>query len=356
MHCIIKELRLDKRMGGFTVNIYDIAKLSGVSIATVSRVINDKPGVSDKAKRKVMAVIEETDFRPNQIAKSLTNQKTNVIGIVMPGVNNYFSDRIDAINKVCKQRGYSLMITANYKDSNLTSEDVDNFNLLFEKRVDGIIYFPTNVMREHKEVIRKINKKIPIVITDKEISDLSLPCVVQDFIGPTKEVMTHLLDMGHKRIAFIKGLSYDLPNMERQQTYESMLIQAGLNVDMSLVEEGAYSVESGYDSMNRIMARTSEPPTAVLAGNDHMAIGAIKALKEKGYKVPDDVSVIGYDDIEFAKYVSPSLTTVKVNQYTMGTIAATMVIDLIEGHINPNHKMTMDYEYVIRDSIKPLLG
>lgn len=334
------------------MNIYDIAKLSGVSIATVSRVINEKPGVSDKAKRKVMAVIDETGFRPNQIAKSLTNQKTNVIGIVMPGVNNYFSDRIDAINKVCKQRGYSLMITANYKDSNSTQEDIDNFNLLFEKRVDGIIYFPTNVMQEHKDVISKILKKIPIVITDKELRDLKLPCVVQDFIGPTKEVMNHLIELGHKRIAFIKGLSYDLPNMERQQTYEQILADSGIPIDDSLIEEAAYSVESGYDSMNRILERVSVPPTAVLAGNDHMAIGAIKALKENGYKIPGDVSVIGYDDIEFAKYISPSLTTVRVNQYTMGTIAATMVIDLIEGHINPDHKMTMDYEYIIRDSVK----
>lgn len=336
------------------MNIYDIAKLSGVSIATVSRVINNKPGVSDKAKNKVLSVIDETNFRPNQIAKSLTNQKTNVIGIVMPGVNNYFSDRIDAINKVCKQRGYSLMITANYKDSNSTEEDIDNFNLLFEKRVDGIIYFPTNVMDEHKAVIRRIQKKIPIVITDKEIPDLPLPCVVQDFVNPTKDLMKSLLDSDHRRIAFIKGLSYDLPNTERQYIYEKALLDAGVPLDPDLVEEAAYSVESGYQGMMNIMERVEDLPSAVLAGNDHMAIGAIKALKEKGYKVPGDVSVVGYDDIEFAKYVSPSLTTVKVDQYAMGKIAATMLIDLVEGHITRDHKMTMDYRMIVRDSTRPI--
>lgn len=334
------------------MNIYDIAKLSGVSIATVSRVINNKPGVSDKAKHKVLSVIEDTGFRPNQIAKSLTNKKTNVIGIVMPGINNYFSDRIDAINKVCKQRGYSLMITANYKDSNSTEEDIDNFNLLFEKRVDGIIYFPTNVMDEHKEVIKRINKKVPIVITDKEIEDLSLPCVIQDFINPTKELMGHLIGAGHKRIGFIKGLSYDLPNTERQNVYERALHEAGLPVVEELIEESAYSVQAGYDSMLNIMKRVSEVPSAVLVGNDHMAIGAIKALKENGYQVPGDVSVVGYDDIEFAKYVSPSLTTIKVDQYAMGKIAATMVIDLIEGHIKSDLKMTMDYKMIIRESTR----
>lgn len=340
----------ESEIGGWRMNIYDIAKLSGVSIATVSRVINNKKGVSDKAKQKVLSVIEETGFRPNQIAKSLTNKKTNVIGIVMPGINYYFSDRIDAINKVCKQRGYSMMITANYKDSNPTKEDIDNFNLLFEKRVDGIIYFPTNVMQEHIEIINRIGGKVPIVITDKEIEGLILPCVLQDFIKPTKEIMKYLLDSGHKHIALIKGLSYDLPNTLRHNIYERALRDAHIELDDGLVEEAAYSVESGYAAMNKILEGAKELPTAVMAGNDHMAIGAIKALKEKGFKLPKDMAVVGYDDIEFAQYMTPSLTTVNVNQYKMGTIAATMVIDIIEGHIKADHKVIMDYKFIKRDS------
>jgi len=334
------------------MNIYDIAKMADVSIATVSRVMNDRPGVSDRARAKVMKVIEETNFRPNQIAKSLTNQKTNVIGIVMPGINNYFSDRIDAINKVCKQRGYSLMITANYKDSNSTKEDIDNFNLLFEKRVDGIIYFPTNVMEEHIECINRIRKMLPIVITDKEIKDIKLPCVIQDFIKPAKEVMKYLIQTGHTRIAFIHGSSYDQANIERKQVYTDQLDKAGIPYDDALVEEGNYSVDSGYYSMMNILDRTDKRPTAVFAGNDHMAIGVMKALKEKGYQLPEDVAVVGYDDIDFAKHVSPSLTTIRVNQYTMGKLAATMVIDLIEGHLKDYHKMVMDYEFILRDSTR----
>jgi DNA-binding LacI/PurR family transcriptional regulator len=244
------------------------------------------------------------------------------------------------------------MNTANYKDNNSTEEDIANFNLLFEKRVDGIIYFPTNVMQDHIDTIKRIKKKIPIVITDKELKEVKLPCVIQDFVKPTKEVMRYLLQIGHKRIAFINGLSYDLPNNERYQIYQKELQSAGIAFDENLVEEAAYSVESGYYAMLNILENSKVPPTAVFAGNDHMAIGAIKALKEQGFKLPQDVAVVGYDDIEFAKYVSPSLTTIKVNQYTMGKMAATMVIDLIEGHLKDYHKMTMDYEFILRDSTK----
>ncbi len=334
------------------MNIYDIAKMAGVSIATVSRVINDRPGVSAKARAKVEAVLEETNFRPNQIAKSLTNQKTNVIGLVMPGVNNYFSDRIDGINKVCKQRGYSLMIMANHKDSNSVKEDVDNFNLLFEKRVDGIIYFPTNVMQEQIDAITRIREKIPVVVTDKEIPDVKLPCVLQDFVKPTNKVMTHLIESGHKRIAFIHGQSYDAPNAKRREVYSKALAMAGITFDPALVVEGDYSVESGYYAMQYILDATSKWPTAVFAGNDHMAIGAIRALNEKGIAIPDTIAVIGYDDIEFAKYVTPALTTIRIDQHHMGKLAATMVIDLIEGHLNDYHKIVMDYEFILRDSAK----
>ncbi|MDF1616492.1 LacI family DNA-binding transcriptional regulator [Petrocella sp. FN5] len=334
------------------MNIYDVAKLSNVSIATVSRVINNKPGVSTAARDRVLKAIEETGFRPNQIAKSLTNNKTNILGIVMPGMNNYYSDRIDAINKVCKQRGYGLMITANYKDSNSTEEDIANFNLLHEKRVDGIIYFPTNVMQEHIDAIKRIRKKMPVVITDKEIRDLRLPCVIQDFVSPTQEIVDYFIQKKHKRIAFIKGSSYDRSNATRHEAYKTALTEAGLTYDEALVAEGAYSVDSGYAAMMEIILRCEVMPTAVFAANDHMAIGAMKALKEKGVRIPMEIEVIGYDDIEFAKYVTPSLSTVRVDQYVMGKLAATMLIDLIEGDLKDHHEMTMGYELIHRESTR----
>jgi len=340
------------------MNIYDIAKLSGVSIATVSRVLNNKPGVSESARNKVIQVIEETKFVPNQLAISLANQKSYVIGIVMPGINHYFSRRVDAINRVCKELGYSIMITANYKHSNSTKDDLENFNLLIEKRVDGIIYFPTHVSGAHIELIERIKNQIPIVITDSNIEQLKLPCVIQDSVKPTKDIMEYLLNGGHKDIGFINGISYDQVNKLRFDAYKDCLESRGLSVDESFIEIGDYSLQSGYEAMKRLLAKTVKNEkcqlTAVFAANDNMAMGAIRAIKDEGLEVPDNISVIGYDGIEFGQYYSPQLTTVRVDQYKLGKLAADMIIELIESHHVRQDHIVMDYEIVYGESSRKL--
>jgi len=208
------------------------------------------------------------------------------------------------------------------------------------------------VMQEHIDIIKHIRKKMPVVITDKEIRDLRLPCVIQDFVSPTQEVMDYFIKNQHKKIAFIKGSSYDQSNEARLEAYKVALEKAGLTYDEGLVAEGAYSVDSGYEAMLEIFTRCKDMPTAVFAANDHMAIGAMKALKDKGIKLPMEIEIIGYDDIEFAKYVTPSLSTVRVEQYVMGKLAATMLIDLIEGDLKDHHEMTMGFEIIHRESTK----
>ncbi len=340
------------------MNIYDIAKMSGVSIATVSRVLNNKPGVSENARNKVMAVVEQTEFVPNQLAKSLANSKSFVIGIVMPGINDYYSNRVDAIHKVCKEEGYSLMITSNYKDTNSIEEDLFNFNLLIEKRVDGIIYFPTHVSNPHYELLKKLEKKIPMVITDSDIEGIDISCVVQDSETPTKELMAYLLDGGHERIGYINGLSYDQVNNKRYGAYVSSLKNRGIEVDEDLVELGNFSFSSGYQALIRMKDKLNEKgkdmPTAIFAANDKMAIGAIKASKELGIRVPEDLSVVSYDGIEYSEFFIPKLTTVKVNQYKLGQLAAQTLIEKIETKKTKRVKVVMDHKIVIGNSSRPL--
>lgn len=340
------------------MNIYDIAKLSGVSIATVSRVLNNKKGVSDSAKARVLKTVEEHNFIPNQLAKSLANNKSYVIGIVMPGINHYFSNRIDAIHKICKEQGYSLMITANYKESNIIEEDIKNFNLLIEKRVDGIIYFPTHVSEEHYALLERIQKSIPMVITDRIIDGVDVPYVIQDAVEPTLKMTKYLLDCGHRVIGYINGLSFDQVNNDRFETFRSQMMNSGIGFNENLVEVGDFSLESGYRAMKSLLWKRADnmkyPMTAVFASNDTMAIGAIKAIYDSGLKVPEDISVVGYDGLDYGQYYSPSLTTVKVNQYALGEWAATTVLELINKQEVSMFKRVMDYELIIGGSSKGL--
>lgn len=340
------------------MNIYDIAKLSGVSIATVSRVLNNKQGVSDAAKARVLRTVEEHNFIPNQLAKSLANKKSYVIGIVMPGINHYFSNRIDAIHKLCKEQGYSLMITANYKDSNIIDEDIKNFNLLIEKRVDGIIYFPTHVSVEHNELLKRIQHSIPMVITDRIIEGVDVPYVIQDAIEPTKKMTQYLLESGHQVIGYINGLSFDQVNNERFETFRSYMMNSGIGFNENLVEVGDFSLESGYRAMKSLLWKRADnmkrPMTAVFASNDTMAMGAIKAIHDSGLKVPEDISVVGFDGLDYGQYYSPSLTTVKVNQYALGEWAADAVLAIINGNEVPMKNRVMDYELIIGQSSKGL--
>lgn len=330
------------------MNIYDIAKLSGVSIATVSRVLNNKSGVSENARNKVLSVVEETDFVPNQLAISLANQKSNVIGLVMPGINDYFSNRIDAINKVCKEHGYSLMITSNYKDTNCIEDDLDNFNLLIEKRVDGIIYFPTHVSIPHKAFLKKIENRIPIVVTDSHIDDINMTSVIQDAMTAASEMMRYLIDGNHRNIGYINGLSYDKVNNWRFIAYKTQLEKAGIKYRDELVVEGNFSFESGYTCMKKLLKQVKL--TAVFAANDKMAMGAIKAVVDAGLKVPEDISIVGYDGIEYGQFYNPSLTTIRVNQNELGRRAAEALIKQIENKGTPVRKIVMDYDFVLGDS------
>jgi len=339
------------------MNIYDIAKLSGVSIATVSRVLNNKPGVSIEARNSVMSVVEKNNFIPNQLAKSLANKKSYVVGIVMPGINHYFSHRVDAINKVLKEEGYSLMITANYKDYNSIDDDIWNFNLLIEKRVDGIIYFPTHVSEKHIELLHRIEKKIPIVVTDSEIDGIGISSVIQDSYSSTLELMNYLIGGGHRTIGFINGLSYDKVNLGRFNAYRDSLETASIVFDEALVVYGHYSLESGYASMKTLMEQQQDKQqkiTAVFAANDSMAMGAIKYLHETGLKVPEDISVVGYDGIEFGQFFIPSLTTIRYNQYLMGQKAAEVLIDQIEKRTVKRTVTSMEYELIIGNSSRTL--
>lgn len=335
------------------MTIYEIAKLAGVSISTVSRVLNEKSGVREELRKKVEEVIKEQNYKPSIIAQGLTGKTMKMIGVHMPGINSYYTDRIEAINSFCKEKSYGMMITSNYKNKNDLEDDIDNLRILIEKQVDGIIYFPARITKAHIEALEEINKTIPIVLTDRDIEDLNIPCVVQDSYNGARKIMKHLIELGHKKIAFISGVYYDKSGNERFRAYKDTLEEAGIIYNEKYCKSGDYSLKSGKKAMKELIDELKEDlPSAVFAANDYLAAGAIKTLHENGIKIPEEMAITGYDNMEISEYTEPPITTIDVNQYEIGKQAVEILFKLINKEKLGISKVIMGDELIIRASTK----
>ncbi len=331
------------------MNIKKIAELAKVSIATVSRVINNKPGVRDDVRKKIEKIIAQTGYRPNPMAQGLVHRKSNVIGLMVPRFVGYYSRRVEAVLKVCHENDYGVMMTstmAHYED------ELDNLNLMYEKRVEGIIIFADHCTGEFQAAISEIGSKIPIVMVDQVIDQLNIPSILQDNYSGAQQAVRHLIDYGHRAIACITAPSSDVQGKKRYRAYRDVLEDEGIPLEPAYVREGSYSIDSGYEEMAGILEKARERPTAVFACNDNMAIGAIHCLIQRDLKVPRDISVVGFDDIEFAAHFNPPLTTVRQDHEAAGTQAAELLLELIKHKTVPVKKIVLNQELVVRESVK----
>lgn len=334
------------------MNIYEIAKLANVSISSVSRVVNNQPGVRHEIRRKIQSIIAEHDYRPNLLAQELTTKKTNVIGVIIANINSYYAESIEAVYKVCQENNYSIMIAARSSSKSSVDQEVENFHLLSEKQVDGIIFFVSNVTEKYMPVLKKITKRTPIVVIGHEFDGIRLPCVLQDNYNGAKKAVEHLIENGHKRIAFIGGPEQGVGTESRYMAYKDALHENGLHIEDNYIRKGSFGKKSGYIEMSRLLAMVSVLPTALFVANDDMAIGAMKAIREKGLKIPNDISVVGFDDIEMASYLNPPLTTVRQEQYETGIQGAQMLIEAINSKKLKIKKVIMGQELIIRNSTR----
>ena len=332
------------------MNIYELAKIAGVSSSTISRVMNNKPGVGEAVRQKIKGLLNETGYSPNLLARELSSRKTRVIGVVMPGINSFFTDRIEAINNICRNRNYSLMITANSKEHNDEEAEIRNFELFYEKQVEGIIYFATKYTDRHRATIQKIIKRVPVVSIDRELDIAGVPCVVHDNYSGAKEIMECLISEGHSRISFIQGPSYDMAARERFRGYRDVLNHRGTSIEKEWLMKGTWTFESGYSQTKTLLSNQTNIPTAIFAANDNMAIGSIKAIREAGLKVPEDISVAGYDDIQMATYCCPSLTTIRQDQFETGLKAIELLFNIIEENKVSVRKLLLVQKLMVRES------
>ncbi|WEG18865.1 LacI family DNA-binding transcriptional regulator [Alkalihalophilus pseudofirmus] len=324
----------------------DVAKYSGVSVATVSRVLKGDSNVTQKTKEKVLKAVEELNYVPNTLARNLSKMQSKMIVVVIPNLSNaVFSSIYRGIQEVLKTEGYQVILVETYN-----GVDPSVIELIRNRTVEGAILLSA-VMTE--EEFNKKLKDLPIVLATDHMSEniSTAPSVSIDNFLAAEKAVNYLANLGHKRIAYFGGIPDVLGARRRLKGYKNGLIQNGLEIDESLIFSGDWSLESGYQLANQLLLE-KQLPTAIFAVSDNMAIGAIKALKEHGFQIPEDMSIIGFDDIEVAKYVTPSLTTIEQPTIEIGTHAAKMLLTIIKDKPLDQMHVVLNSHLVIRDSCK----
>ncbi|MGB9976572.1 LacI family DNA-binding transcriptional regulator [Thermovenabulum sp.] len=329
------------------VTIYDVARKANVSIATVSRVLNNSSLVSAKTRERVMKAIEELNFSPNVIASALTKKSTKTLGIVVPDISNpFFAELTRGVEDACNDFGFNLIIC---NTDNSIDKEVTYIKLLKQKSIDG--YIISTAYYNDEIVLKMIKSNVPMILLGRDIEceGCNFDAVVSDNEKGGYLATKHLIDLGHQKIACLLGPPRVKVNLEREKGYLKAIHEANLKIYPELVGYGDFKVDFGYKKALEILTGKIKP-TAFFAANDLTAIGVIKAAKSLGLKVPQDISVVGYDNTMLAELVDPPLTTISQQMKKMGYLAAEMLIKRIKNERTAGEKVVFDVNLVIRKS------
>jgi len=317
-----------KAGGPMSLTLEQVAKLAGVSRSTVSRVINDSPNVRPEVRERIWQFIRENNYQPHQAARTLVTRRTNVIGLIIPeAVTRLFTDPFfpqltQGIAEVCNQRGYYLMLTLMTTN---TDHDTLYRRILHSGQLDGVIV--ASAPLNDPIVPRLQESHRPCVLVGHHPDYSKIPSVDADNIAGSKSMTEYLISLGHRRIGTITGPLGMIAGRDRLEGYRQALAQAGIAYDETLTAKADFSEAGGARAMEELLPAA---PTAVFCASDVMAVGALKTLAQAGRRVPEDVSVAGYDDVPVATMVNPQLTTVQQSVVDLGRVAAEMLIRLLE--------------------------
>ncbi len=330
-----------------TITIKDVAKRAGVSISTVSRVINDSKPVTDEVKQKVLDVIKETGYIPNPLARSLVTKKSQLLGVIVPEVSDSFvSEILNGIEEVAKMYDYEILLANTYSDK---EQELKSINLLRAKQVEGIVMICWKVDQDHIDYIQ--NSRIPATYISKTARDFDIHTVSISNKEATYDMTKYLIGKGHKDIAFIMTSKDDtILERERFLGYEEALKENDIKIDDNFIKYAGTKYEDGYDSMKELLSEGKIPHAAFVTG-DEAAIGAMNAACDAGYRVPEDISIVGFNDVRIAKMYRPKLTTVHQPLYDIGAVAIRMVIKMIKGEQLSEKKVDLPYKIVERESV-----
>ena len=307
------------------VTMADVARLAGVSVTTVSHVINGTRPASERTRDRVMAAIERTGYRPNTIARALARGGTQSLGLAISGLSNpYFMDVVAAVEQAAGRAGHTLLLGDTREDP---EHELRIVRALAERQVDGMLLAPTVGALEHALPYLEA-QEVPTVLLDRFV-DVPLDQVGCDNEQPTARLVEHLVDKGHTRIAMAIGIPGLSTTEERVRGYRMALKQAGLPFDASLVAEGGSQRDQAREAMHALLDLAT-PPTAVVSGNNFMTIGLLRAIAERGLTVPDDLALVAFDDFEWADLFAPRLTVIRQPTTQLGSRAVELLLSRLE--------------------------
>lgn len=326
------------------MTIKDIAKLAGVSSATVSRVMNEDSGVSEKLKQKVQQVIQETNYVPNTVGRNLRKSKSDMILVILPTLSNpFYSKILKGIEERATQQGYGILISVTHLS---VKTEKKYLKMLQTKQVDGVISFFSKL---DVEELNEITSEYPFVQCCEYTNGAKLPYVMIDNQKAAYEAVSYFIKKGHRKIGMISGSFYESSEQAREQGYKEALANVNMEFNPDYICKSNYKPESGMESCKALL-NLSEPPTAILTVSDTLAIGAIKYLKQIGMKAGQDVEVIGFDNASITRVYDPTISTVSQPRYNIGTIAVDLVLEKLNDIKGVNKGVILPHQLILRES------
>lgn len=347
-YVILKSNRFGKRGITVRLTISDIAKKTGYAKSTVSAALNNKPGVKPKTREEIQRIAAEMNYIPNEFARNLSMQTTNTIGIIVRDITNPFYAKIcRAIENTASEHAYTTLIL---NTDGIREKELNAIRVMSGQMVSGVII---DISGKDTDLLMELNKfGLPFVVFGTTAGELAADSVEADDYNGAYQAAEYLYSCGHRKIGFVHGGMESVYSQRRLRGIRKALEHNGIELEEKYIFYKAKTIQEGY-LMGKKLVNFEDLPTAIIAYNDLVAVGMIRALEENGRQVPDDISIIGFDDIELMTF---PLTTVQIPEYEMGEKAAELLFDKIMGKASGNpREILLDTELVVRKSVKRLL-
>ena len=329
------------------VTIRDVARLSGVSPMTVSRVINDSERVSPDARRRVEQAISDLGYVPSRLARGLSRQRTGTLALIVPDVANpFFTLIVRGAEDVARRAGYRVLLCDTRADLSVEREVIEE---MIAHRVEGIVIAPVSD-RSRGDLRRLAKFGVPFVLIDRTVAGVESDVILGDSVGGARQLVEHLISLDHRRIGFIVESDEVSTARDRRRGYESALTAAKIPLDPAIVAHATADPTGGFEGMRKLL-ELEHPPTAVFTVNNLVALGAIEAVRAAGLEVPDDVALVCFDDIEYASRLYPFITVMEQPAEAFGTMGTQLLLDRIAGRGPERPRVVvLPAEFIVRKS------